>query len=614
MIIAQIPGQVRPGGFSATGVLDVTVITVNSTQGLMGALAKASGGDVIKLAAGTYSNVTLKGLNFTSGVTITSADPNKPAVLTDLMITGSKGIKVQGLELSNTKNVDLAFQVQGSSNIVLDNLDVHGANNMVAAMNTRLMMIRSSSNVQVLNSEFSNGWHGISMLNNKQVRIEDNYFHDLRTDGVRGGGNSDLTIRANMFTNFHPQAADHPDAIQLWTANTSQSSSNIVIDQNVVTRGTGTQIQGIFLRDVVGSLPFNNVTVTHNLIEGARGNGIALNGVKTGLVSNNTVQGFPDHKSGIQMSNSSGVTVTNNLSTLFFGTLKPIVGTKGNVVIPVATDQGAATATQWLAQHSAFATAWKAVDPKALASVFSFKGGTVPNPTPTPTPDSDDSSALVLTEAMAVDALAVDTSALAAATVIAPAAAVAAATAPDAGGTVVDTGSALVTAGTDTGALAPTDGTTPVDDASLASPVEAVAADDEALIIDTTVLTDEEDTAPANVIEVSGGGVVDTMPGADHVQIAVTGQLNHQDIIVQGFEVGVDKIVLADARPGANPQAAPAFRFIDTAAFSGTAGEVRYVSNKNGIAVLIDSDGDSIADLDFSLPGVQSLSVSDFIL
>lgn len=592
----------------------MTVITVNSSQALMGALAKASGGDVIKLAAGTYSNVTLKGLNFTNGVTITSADPNKPAVLTDLTITGSKGITVQGLELSNTKNVDLAFQIQGSSNIVLDNLDIHGTNNLPAAMNTRLMMIRSSSNVQVLNSEFSNGWHGISMLNNKQVRIEDNYFHDLRTDGVRGGGNSDLTIRANMFTNFHPQAADHPDAIQLWTANTSQSSSNIVIDQNVVTRGTGTQIQGIFLRDVTGSLPFNNVTVTHNLIEGARGNGIALNGVKTGIVTNNTVQGFPDHKSGIQMSNSSGVTVTNNQSTLFFGTLKPIVGTKGNVVIPVATDQGVATAAQWLKQHGAFAAAWKLVDPQALSSVFHASAGGTPAPLPTLT--SDTSSALLLTKAMAVDALAADDSALAAAPVVAQAAAVTPATAQDDGGPVVDTGAAPVAAGADTGAPAPApaDETTAVNDSSVTSPIAEGAADDEAIVVDTTVLTDEEDTVSANVIEVSGGGVVDTMPGVDHIQIAVTGQLSHDDIIVQGFETGVDKIVLADARPGADPQAAQAFHFIDTAAFSGTAGEVRYVSSKNGIAVLIDSDGDSVADLDFSLPGVHSLSVSDFIL
>lgn len=584
----------------------------------MGALANASSGDVIKLAAGTYSNVTLKGLSFANGVTITSADPKKPAVLTDLMISGSKGIKVQNLELSNTKNVDVAFQVQGSSNIVLDNLDVHGANT-AAAMNTRLMMIRSSSNVQVLNSEFSNGWHGISMLNNKQVRIEDNYFHDLRTDGVRGGGNSDLTIRANMFTNFHPQPADHPDAIQLWTANTTQASSNIVIDQNVVTRGNGTQIQGIFLRDITGNLPFNNVTVTHNLIEGARGNGIALSGVKTGVIANNTVQGFADYKSGIQMSNTSGVTVTNNLSTLFFNGLKAVAGTKGNVVIPVATDQGVATAAAWLAQHSGFMSAWKLVDPNALATIFHLGVGGASSAlsasvnksaaalsvaTPSDTASDDGSGSLLLTPQMQIGA-ATGKQAVPADVIDQDDGPVPTdgwtddeSPADDAGGPPADTTPPLVVEGSDSPAVVDTGSPEPAD---------------AALEVDTTVADDEADSEPANVIA-AGSGVVDAGQGVDHIQVAVTGQLSHDDIIVQGFEVGVDKIVLTDARAGADTQAAQTFHFIDTAAFTGTAGEIRYVDSKNGVAVMVDSDGDGVADLDFSLRDVHALSVRDFIL
>lgn len=609
----------------------MAVVTVNSSQSLMSAVANAASGDVIKLAAGTYSNVTLKGLSFANGLTITSADPNKPAVLTDLMISGSKGIKIQGLELSNTKNIDVAFQVQGSSNIVLDNLDVHGAPGSAAAMNTRLMMIRSSSNVQVLNSEFSNGWHGISMLNNKQVRIEDNYFHDLRTDGVRGGGNSDLTIRANMFTNFHPQAADHPDAIQLWTANTSQSSSNIIIDQNVVTRGTGTQIQGVFLRDITGTLPFNNVTVTHNLIEGARGNGIALNGVLKGVVSNNVVQGFPDHKSGIQMSNSSGVAVTNNLSTLFFGTLKPLIGLKGNILIPNATDQGVATAATWLKQHSAFVAAWKLVDPKALASVFGLAGGgtapaPTPTPTPTPTPDNDDDTGLVsASTGVAALGSSDDSLLLTPQMQIAP---VASRLATPGDELVLDDAASTPAAGAEDTAVvdeavsAPADAATPVDatapeetvpaDAGNGAPAEPEIA---GIASDTTVADDEADTEAgiANIV-VAGPGVADATSGVDHVQVAVTGQASDEDIIVQGFETGVDKIVLTDARTAADAQAAKTFHFIDKAAFSGTAGEVRYVSSKNGVAVLVDSDGDGIADLDFSLRGVHALTVSDFIL
>lgn len=594
----------------------MAVVTVNSSQALMGALANASSGDVIKLAAGTYSNVALKGLNFANGVTITSADPNRPAVLTDLMISGSKGITVQNLELFNARSADLAFQVQGSSNIVLDNLNVHGVANMAAVSNARLMMVRSSSNVQVLNSEFSYGWHGISMLNNKQVRIEDNYFHDLRTDGVRGGGNSDLTIRANMFTNFYPQPTDHPDAIQLWTTNTSQSSSNILIDQNVITRGSGTQIQGIFMRDISGALPFNNVTVTHNLIEGARNNGISLNGIKNGTIANNTVQGFPDHKSGIQMSNSTGVVVANNLSSLFFNALKGIAGTNGNVLIPYATDNGAAIEATWLKQHSAFASAWKVVDPKALAAVFSSGG--IPAPLPTGT----DKLAGALSPAVTTD---LDTGTSDETLLLTPQMQLTAV----GGGFDVSTDGAVDLIDQDDSGVLPdygVDGLPPLDAAlpGVAGALDGAAAidpgnppatetDDADLVADTTVTDDEADADDVTVI-VADTGVTDATPDVDHIKVAVTGQQNHDDIIIQGFESGVDKIVLTDARATVDPQAAQTFHFIDTAAFSGTAGEVRYVDSKNGIAVLVDSDGDGLADLDFSLRDVHTLSVRDFIL
>ncbi|MBP6030944.1 MAG: right-handed parallel beta-helix repeat-containing protein [Sphingobium sp.] len=600
----------------------MTVVTVNSTQTLMRAVATAADGDVIKLAAGTYSNVNLQGLNFTKGLTITSADPNRQAVLTDLMISGSKGLKVQGLDLVNKSNVDLAFKVQGSSNIVLDNLDVSGSGNTTAAMNARLMMIRSSSNITVTNSEFFNGWHGISMLNNNGVRIEDNYFHDLRTDGVRGGGNSNLTIRANVFTNFHPAPLDHPDAIQLWTVNTSQSVTNIVIDENVVTRGTGTQIQGIFLRDITGNTPFTNVTVTNNLIEGARGNGIALNGVKNGTVTNNIVQGFPDHKSGMQMSNSTGMNVSNNLSSLFFGAMKTLPGTSGNKTIAYATDSGLAMAASWLKMHTGFVTAWKLSDPSVLTSVLHMGtsgGGSAPIPGPTLTTQTTQIAALSVA---AADTTASDT---------------AAADDDDSTGNpgvadptflariktaIEDANAALAAAATpadDTDGAGTSDDT----DGGDSAPITAVTDDDASEVDDTpddTVLaapTADDDDADGSVTVFEGGAghTLSATPGADQFHFAVaTGQAGSGGDIITGFESGVDKIVLKDAQAEGGNEAGQSFTFIDQSTFTGHAGEVRYFDADAGVTVQTDIDGDGFADLEFSLRDIHSLSVRDFIL
>ena len=73
---------------------------------------------------------------------------------------------------------------------------------------------------------------------------------------------------------FHPIPVDHPDGIQLWSTDQKTSASNITIRYNLVVRGKGEATQGIFVRDVVGGLPFKSVQVYGNLVIGARFNGI----------------------------------------------------------------------------------------------------------------------------------------------------------------------------------------------------------------------------------------------------------------------------------------------------------------------------------------------------
>src|SRR3546814_8411255 len=96
--------------------------------------------------------------------------------------------------------------------------------------------------------------------------LSGNSFHTMRSDGVRGGGTNDVVISNNYFTDFHPVGADHPDAIQLWTTNTTESARNISITGNVFERGDGDIIQGIFLRDQSGGkLPYRSEEHTSEL-------------------------------------------------------------------------------------------------------------------------------------------------------------------------------------------------------------------------------------------------------------------------------------------------------------------------------------------------------------
>jgi parallel beta-helix repeat protein len=335
-------------------------ITVSNSQGLLSALKQAKDGDVILLEAGNYSDVVLKGLKF-SDVTVQSKDAGRPAVLQDLLVRDSSGLTFRGLEF----NVDPAkplnsFQVMKSSDIHFDRLHVHGTLNGNPADDKVGLMIRESKDVSITNSEFQQLWHAVSFLDNQKLVITGNKFHDLRTDGIRGGGTSDVLISKNSFTDFYPADGDHPDAIQFWTTNTTTAASNIVITDNLVTRGNGGIMQGIFLRDQVGTLPFENVTIANNLVVGGMYNGISVQGSSNLKIENNTVVALPGMKSWIRVDNSDVVLSSGNESLLYVYNNAKRLTEIGNQKNGYAQDGGKAAVTEWLKDNAGAAKALSA--------------------------------------------------------------------------------------------------------------------------------------------------------------------------------------------------------------------------------------------------------------
>ncbi|KQT31365.1 hypothetical protein ASG29_15585 [Sphingomonas sp. Leaf412] len=317
--------------------------SVKTTDQLKYALTQAKSGDTITVASGTYSNVTLTNINIAGNVTIVSADPARPAVFTDMMLKNSSGLTFRGLEFDATSAKMYAFTVFGSSNIVLDDLNVHGSLNGNPGDDISPLMIRNSSNVTVSNSEFHEAWHALSFLDNTGLTITNNSFHDIRTDAVRGGGTSNMVISGNYFTDFYPDwgtgdgTGDHPDAIQLWTSGTTKAASNITITDNVVTRGAGDPVQGIFIRDQLDTLPFQNVTVTGNTIVGGIGNGIGIDGVNGLTVSNNNVIAIEGQKSNIRIERVTSATVSENEASGYIYIDSPTVKKVANVLAETIT-------------------------------------------------------------------------------------------------------------------------------------------------------------------------------------------------------------------------------------------------------------------------------------
>lgn len=343
----------------------MTTYTVSSSTELLSTLKSISAGDTILLAGGTYSGNLIRGID-TSNVTITSADPGNLATFTDLTVRNSSGLTFSNINLTAPGAKDYqTFLVHGSNDIHFDRVEVSGPGIDVRETSASPFFIRASANISVTNSEFHHLWHGINLLDSKDVVISGNSFHDIRTDGVRGGGNSDIVIDGNLFTDFYPAIGDHADAIQLWTTNTSLVARDVVISNNAIVRGDGDVLQGIFIRDTFDTLPFENLSIIGNLVIGGNYNGIAVDGAIGGVIRGNTVLGLSDQRSWIRTVMTQDFAVSGNVGTYYLTEASTKGVLIGNILTAPPIDAGIAAIAEWLAAHPNFAGAWG--DPAAAA-------------------------------------------------------------------------------------------------------------------------------------------------------------------------------------------------------------------------------------------------------
>lgn len=327
-------------------------ITVNSTQGLTAALKTAQSGDVIKLSAGDYS-ISLYNMKFAGNVTITSLDPANQATFSSVAVNQSENVTFKDLTFFvDPAKSDGSFRVLNSSNIHFDHLDVHGSLNGNPQDDKTGLVFQASKNVSVTNSEFQQLSFGIVHQNSDGIKVSNNYFHDMRSDGVRGGGSSHVTITDNQFRDFYPNAADHPDAIQFWTTNAVSSATDILVSGNIVMRGAGAPIQGVFFRDEQEIYPYKNVIISDNLVIGASYNGIQISRAENVTLSGNTVVALNDQASWLAVGSVTGVTLTGNTATAYQLNGNTGLTQANNSTVAAATDGGKAAFDAWMATHS----------------------------------------------------------------------------------------------------------------------------------------------------------------------------------------------------------------------------------------------------------------------
>jgi Ca2+-binding RTX toxin-like protein len=335
----------------------MTVFTASSTADVEKYLAVVQAGDTIQLTSGTYSGLVVQNVS-TSNVTITSADPNNEAVLTDLTVKNASGFNITNLEMSATK--DMPFQVFNSSNIVLAHDNIHGTLDGTSSDDVRGMLIRNSANVTVSNSYFHELTDALNHLNDNNVTFTGNRFELIRDDGIFGGGTSNITVSNNVFTDFDHTGTIHPDAIQFYTNTSSPTvatlpASNITVTGNVYDRGSGVAIQGIWINNDSGQQPYQNVTVTNNTVIGAVYNGIVVSGAQDATVTGNVVIGESDQNSWLGVWNVTDAYLANNIATAYSNTNSHVTG-GGDVITSYLSLDNAATLASTLDQTATAGT------------------------------------------------------------------------------------------------------------------------------------------------------------------------------------------------------------------------------------------------------------------
>ncbi|ODP36462.1 hypothetical protein BFL28_05585 [Sphingomonas turrisvirgatae] len=334
-----VAGELGAGGREAV---------VGDAAQLTAALRAATPGRAILLKPGTYAPVALRGITPAGMVTVRSLDPAKPAILNGINLRDSGNLTFSDLvfQSSGSPKQD-AFLFNGTRNLRFERLKVTGQDGPDGYLD-KSMFIRNSQQIAITNNEFTHAWIALSLLDTQQVSVTSNYFHGLRMDGVRGGGNSDIEIAYNVLADFKTALPDHPDGIQFWTTRQNAAASNIRIVGNVIMRGQqGAAVQGIFMNDEAKNLPYRNVTIADNLVIGGMFHGINLAHATGAVLSGNTVVAFPDQKSWIR-ANGSDIDLKNNRAPIFVlnnARLKRVGN--GNAITQMANDGGRRALVSW---------------------------------------------------------------------------------------------------------------------------------------------------------------------------------------------------------------------------------------------------------------------------
>jgi Ca2+-binding RTX toxin-like protein len=333
----------------------VSIVTVSNTAQLQASLASAQGGDTILLQAGTYSGVALYHQDFGAGITISSADPTHQAVLTNFNMEAVQGVTFSHLDFQVLTPATVGFNIYSSSHINFDQDHVYGP---AGAPNpdASAISVFESAYLSFTNSEIEQVAHGLSVARSDNIVVSGNNIHNVNSDTLDFVQVSNVVIKGNALHDFNPTDGNHPDAMQFGTANSTVSSHDVTISDNLIYRGAGENTQGIFMGDEVGNLAFQNFTITGNTIVGTGASAIrATHNAGLAISGNDLITLAGGDPTTLLVQYSDHVTASDNtalgISVTAANGNTNVVETNDIGNAAAVSDLGASVIQQWLASH-----------------------------------------------------------------------------------------------------------------------------------------------------------------------------------------------------------------------------------------------------------------------
>ncbi len=292
-------------------------IVVFTDAELSAAFDSASDGDRIELAAnGVFNAPDLRGRHFDTQLTITSQNPDMPAVIsTRLHLQDLSNVTVSNLEIARTSlapsGTEGTLTLQAASQVTLRDISVSGyiptaaegqdpgdpdtrRGDVIAGYGYGMgVRVLGSSDVTLDGLEISDLRVGMRLERIDGLTVTGLDIHDVR-EGINLFDATDTIIEDSHFHDFNPwwygnsTYNDHPDMIQYWGTASSIGVHGLTIRNNLFDQSDG-WTQTIFgeMASAAAGVTAEDFTISGNIIINAHLNGIRLHDVDGAQVIGN---------------------------------------------------------------------------------------------------------------------------------------------------------------------------------------------------------------------------------------------------------------------------------------------------------------------------------------